>query len=122
MKKILFITIIIGSIFGSVMADEIKKRPLTLKDQVNEMRAEVPKRFACMISNMKSDFPNDKNTQLFILKMQVEAFWQIRENNFPRQIIVKAFEDFPCDFNTALFQIKMDMTASNQMNDLLGGN
>ena len=104
---------------GSVFAQEIAKRPDGLKAQVDVMKQEVPQRFECMVAEITEDYRDDKSTFLYVLKNNVKAYWDLREGDFPTNIIAEAFNDYPCDFSTALYVIKRDTKASGELDSLL---
>jgi len=107
-------------ITGSAFAQEIvAKRPDGLKEQVDIMKQEVPQRFECMVAEIKEAYDNDKSTSLYVLKKNVKAYWDLREGNFPTDIIAEAFNIYPCDFSTALYVIKKDTKAAKELNSLL---
>ena len=107
-------------ITGSAFAQEIvATRPDGLKAQVDVMKQEVPQRFECMVAEITEDHGDDKSTSLYVLKKNVKAYWDLREGNFPTNIIAEAFNDHPCDFSTALYVIKKDTKASSELDSLL---
>ena len=83
------------------------------------MRTEVPTRFECMMKEIKSDHPNDKSTQLYVLKQQVTAYWDIREADYPNEILYAALTDHPCDFSTANYVVKQQIEADSVLSNLL---
>ena len=108
------------TIAGSAMAlEERQTRPSGLKAQVDLMKQEVPGRFQCMIAEIKEDHGDSKSTALYVLKKNVKAYWDLREGDYPDDIIAKAFDDHPCNFSTALYVIKRDTKAANELNSLL---
>ena len=123
MRKLLLEILIGLALFftaTSAFATEvIKQRPAGLKAQVDIMKQEVPKRFECMVAEIKEAHGNDKSTSLYVLKKNVKAYWDLREGDFPTKIIAKAFNDHPCDFSTALYVIKKDTEAVGKVKSLL---
>ena len=119
MKKLLT-AIVVSMLVTTVHAqEEIRKRPDSLKAQVDVMKQEVPDRFKCMIAEIKKDHGDDKSTSLYVLKRNVDAYWDLREGSFPANIIADAFNDHPCDFSTAMYVIKRNTKAGNELESLL---
>ena len=108
------------TIAGSAVAlEERQTRPSGLKAQVDLMKQEIPDRFLCMVLRIKVDYGDDHRTALYVLKNNVKAYWDLREGDYPDDIIAKAFDDHTCNFSTALYVIKRDTKAANELNSLL---
>ena len=117
MKKLISLFLLSALTVSTVLAGTT--RPEGLKLQVDTMRLEVPARFDCMIEEITEDFGDDKSTFLYVLKMNVKAYWDIREADYSDDIIAEALSDFPCDFSTALYVIKMNTSANSELDSLL---
>ena len=109
----ILLTVVTSSVFAG------DTRPEGLKAQVDAMKLEVPKRFECMLSDIKSDFADDESTFLYVLKTNINAYWDIREGDYSNSIVAEAFADFPCDFSTALYVMKTNTDASSELDSLL---
>ena len=108
------------TIAGSAVAlEERQTRPSGLKAQVDLMKQEVPKRFQCMVDRIKDDYGDSKTTALLLIKSNVKAYWDIREGDYPDDIIAGAFNRYPCSFSTAYTIIKANTEAANELNSLL---
>jgi len=96
-----------------------KTRPVQLKEQVAEMKVEVPVMFGCMVTNTKQKWGDDKDMVLWELKQQVDAYWTIRENSFPQDVVNKAFGKWGCDVDMALWEIEQQVEAGAELDSLL---
>lgn len=115
--SILLLSVSMLSFAGDIQFQQ--QRPDTLKVQVDLMRQEVPQRFACMINEIKEAHPGDKSTQLYVLKMNVKAYWNVREADYPTAYIISALEDHPCDFATVEYVVKLQVKSDSSLDDLL---
>jgi len=109
-------------ITGSAFAQEIvAKRPDGLKAQVAVMKQEVPARFQCLIDDIKDRYPDsdDAEMKLFVLKKNVKAYWNIREANYPQDILVEVLTRYECDFDMVEFLVKKEIKAAKELNSLL---
>jgi len=119
MTRLIFVFLVATIVTSNLLADEILKRPGELKAQVDVMKTEVPTRFECMMKEIKANHPNDKSTQLYVLKKQVSAYWDIREADYPKEILYAALTDHPCDFSTANYVVKKQIKAESELSNLL---
>ena len=108
-------TIITGSAFAG------DTRPEGLKAQVDLMKLEVPARFQCLIDDINNRYPDsdDADMKLFVLKKNVKSYWNIREADYPQDILVEVLARYKCDFDMVEFLVKKQIEAAGELDDLL---
>jgi hypothetical protein len=119
MKKLTIGLIVLTLMAGSAFAGDI--RPEGLKAQVDAMKQEVPTRFKCLLDDIKTRYPNsdDGEMKLFVLKQNVKAYWNIREADYPQDILVDILTRYECDFDMVEFLVKKELKASSELDSLL---
>ena len=120
------LTLMAGSAFAGLLDTTITTntsdtRPEGLKAQVDTMKLEVPKRFQCLVDTINNRYPDsdDADMKLFVLKKNVKAYWNIREADYPQNVLVEVLARYECDFDMVEFLVKKQIKAAGELADLL---